>query len=116
MRSKPPVGCAEMLRRAALPASRCTSAIIGCRIWLDLPGHAGAGGVRSRAISESPRTSIAATATSAVWNVTNRPWLTTFAPILISFSRGLVSDHGCAVFGIGSVRVKFPKLYARGMD
>jgi hypothetical protein len=35
---------------------------------------------------------------------------------LISFSRGLVSDHGCAVFGIGSVRIKFLKLYARGMD
>jgi hypothetical protein len=34
----------------------------------------------------------------------------TFAPILISFSRRLVSDHGSAVFGIASVRVKLPRL------
>jgi len=29
---------------------------------------------------------------------------------LISFSRKLVSDHGSAVFGIASVRMKFPRL------
>ena len=33
-------------------------------------------------------------------SVAHGRWLTTFAPILISFSRRLVSDHGCAVFGI----------------
>jgi hypothetical protein len=47
---------------------------------------------------------------SAIWKVTYRPWLTTFAPILISFSRKLVSDHGSAVFGIASVRMKLPRL------
>jgi hypothetical protein len=34
----------------------------------------------------------------------------TLAPILISFSRGLVSDHGSAVFGIASVRMNLPRL------
>jgi hypothetical protein len=29
---------------------------------------------------------------------------------LISFSRKLVSDHGCAVFGIASVRMKLPRV------
>jgi hypothetical protein len=32
------------------------------------------------------------------------------APILISFSRRLVNDHGSAVFGIASVRMKLPRL------
>jgi hypothetical protein len=32
------------------------------------------------------------------------------APILISFSCRLVSDHGCAAFGIASVRMKLPRL------
>jgi hypothetical protein len=50
------------------------------------------------------------TATSAIWNVTWRPWLTTLAPILISFSRKLVRDHGSAVLGIASVRMKLPRL------
>jgi hypothetical protein len=31
---------------------------------------------------------------------------------LTSFSRRLVSDHGSAVFGIASVRMKFARLYA----
>src|SRR3954451_1305195 len=69
--------------------------------------HAGAGGARSRAISDRiSANSRRGTATSAIWKVTYRPWLTTFAPILMSFSRRLVSDHGCAVFGIASVRMK----------
>jgi hypothetical protein len=37
-------------------------------------------------------------------------WRTTFAPILISYSRRLISDHDCAVFGIASVRMKLPRL------
>jgi hypothetical protein len=39
--------------------------------------------------------------------------LTTLALILISFSRRLVSDHGCVVFGIASKRMKLPRSYAR---
>jgi hypothetical protein len=59
--------------------------------------HAGAGGARSRAISDRISWNICrGTATSAIWKVTYRPWLTTFAPILISFSRKLVSGHGSA--------------------
>jgi hypothetical protein len=34
----------------------------------------------------------------------------TLAPILISFSRRLVNDHGSAVFGIASVRMKLRRL------
>src|SRR5713101_9795423 len=79
-----------------------------------LPGHAGAGGARSRAISDKISWNICrGTATSAIWKTTYRQWLTTFAPILISFLRRLVSDHGSAVFGIASVRMKLPRLYAR---
>ena len=73
--------------------------------------HAGAGGARSRAISDRISWNICrGTATSAIWKVTYRPWLTTLAPILISFSRKLVSDHGSAVFGMASVRMKLPRL------
>ncbi len=36
------------------------------------------------------------TATSAIWNVTNRPWLTIFAPISTTFSRSVVSDQ-CSI-------------------
>jgi hypothetical protein len=40
----------------------------------------GAGGARSRAISDRVSANICReTATSAIWNVTYRPWLTTFA-------------------------------------
>jgi hypothetical protein len=34
----------------------------------------------------------------------------TLAPILISFSRRPVNDHGSAVFGIASIRMKLPRL------
>src|SRR5208282_1341269 len=61
------------------------------------PLHAGAGGVRNRAMSMRISLNICPdTATSAIWNATWRPWLTTLAPILIGFSRRLVSDRGSA--------------------
>jgi hypothetical protein len=51
-RSKPPIDCAEALKRSALPASRRTSAVgFANRIRFPHP-HAGAGGARSRAISD----------------------------------------------------------------
>src|SRR6516165_10851576 len=77
---------------------------------MPLAAHAGAGGARSRAISDRMSANICRdTATSAIWNVMYRPWLTTLAPILISFSRRLVSDHGFATLGIASVRMKLPR-------
>jgi hypothetical protein len=66
---------------------------------------------RSRAIGIRISANICRdTATSASWKVTQRPWLVTFAPILISFSCRLVSDDGCTVFGIVSVRTKLPRV------
>src|SRR3954471_6898692 len=78
---------------------------------LPLSLYAGAGGARSRAISDRiSANDRRGTATSASWNGTYRPGLTTFAPILISFSRRLVIDHLSSVLGIASVRMKFPRL------
>jgi hypothetical protein len=71
------------------------------RAFWSRAAHAGAGGARSRAISDRISANICrGTATSAICKDTQRPWLTTFAPILISFTRRLVSDHVSAVFGI----------------
>src|SRR3954466_98078 len=104
-------------RRAEMRWSACVEAHFYRRRLTHLSrvfGHAGAGGVRSRVISDKMSANIClGTATSASWKVTYRPWLTTFAPILISFSRRLVSDHGFAIFGIASVHMKLPILYAR---
>src|SRR5437016_1365349 len=76
--------------------SNCIKAHLRCRRlphWLALAAHAGAGGVRSRAISDRMSANICRdTATSAIW-------------ILISRSLRLVSDHGSAAFAIASVRM-----------
>jgi hypothetical protein len=37
------------------------------------------------------------------------------ASILISFSRKLISDHGCAVFGTAKVRMKLREVEADGV-
>src|SRR4051794_420919 len=97
-------------RHCCPPLGHTSSIVASCRTVLDAD-HAGAGGARSRAISDRiSANSRRGTATSASWNVTYRPWLTTFAPILISVSRRLVSDHLSTVLGIASVRMKFPRL------
>src|SRR5262249_27462272 len=106
----------ETLNRGALPEARLSR---WRSRYVDLFAHAGAdGGARRRAISARMSANISrGTATSAIWNMTERPWLTTSAPILINFSRRLVgwsrrlvSDHGSAVVGTASVRMKLPRL------
>jgi hypothetical protein len=66
----PAVDYAESLKRADLPASGRTSAVIVCRI-ISQRRHAGSGGARSRVISDRISTNICRdTATSAIWKVT----------------------------------------------
>ncbi len=57
-------------------------------------GQAGAGGARSRAMSDRNCPNICRdTATLADWNVTYLPWLTTIALIYTRFSRSVVGDQ-----------------------
>ena len=70
-RSKPAVEGSRTLNCSGLRIPTHTSAVATCRILLPPAAHAGAGGARSRAISDRMSANICRdTATSAIWKVT----------------------------------------------
>ena len=70
-RSKPAVEGSRTLNCSGLRIPTHTSAVATCRILLPPAAHAGAGGARSRAISDRMSAKICRdTATSASWKVT----------------------------------------------